>query len=177
MSQRHPGEPELLAHLDAPDAAIAGHLDGCPACRRRLDGFARTLEAAAAAPAPAWSPLQAESVRLRTRRAVFAPRRRPAPTRWRAGLVGAALAGALGAWALTALVAPAPSTDGIDPEAVAVLGADDVAASAAQVDEEALIEQIDAYLMATATEGELLEALQDFSDDDLYALLDDSQDE
>jgi hypothetical protein len=51
MSDRHPDDEALSAHLDGAEPELRAHLDGCPACRARLEAL-RRVHALVATPVP-----------------------------------------------------------------------------------------------------------------------------
>jgi anti-sigma factor RsiW len=101
MDSRHP-ETELIAYLKdelehASRETVAGHLDGCAACRSTLAAFRQLLDgvAATAAPPVQWARYRAE-LRLRLEAQAGSRRftwwRRPLPMAVSAGLAAAVIA-------------------------------------------------------------------------------------
>lgn len=171
-------DEELLRLLDAD--STDDHIDGCPTCQRRLGEFRRTLNLAGCVPAPEWTPLRDEALFHGARRRLRA-RRRPRSA-WKPAL-GGALAGSLvtGTLALLLVTQSLPAATvtvaGGDPPAVAevapeaVDAAQGVALSEGEFSDEDVAELLESYLVLSASTDELLWELEELSEEDLYALL------
>lgn len=170
-------DEELLRLLDA--GGRDDHIDGCPTCQRRLVEFRRTLDLAGRVPTPEWTPLRDEALFHGARRRLRA-RRRPRSA-WKPAL-GGALAGSLvtGTLALLLITQSLPpatvTAAGGDPpaaEAAAVVGdaAQSVVLSEGEFSDEDVAELLESYLVLSASTDELLWELEELSEEDLYALL------
>lgn len=168
----HLADEALVAYLDAEceeasgataSGATARHLADCADCRHRLGEYRAVLRAARP-PAPAWSDVQAEALRRRVRRAVRSPRRASGST-WVPALTGGAMA-LLAVVAVSQLFPPGQVATG--PGAVAVVAGGGEADVGDRASAEEMAQTIEAYLIDTASEDELLLQI-DPGDDDARA--------
>jgi hypothetical protein len=182
LSDNHLSDDELLALVDS-DTADDDHLSQCGACRRRYGEFVATLELASRLPPTQWSALQREALVHGVRR-----RLRGRPTVHRPGWQPA-LGGALATGVLAVLLTLTTNLTIGSPGHVTVIssGSGLVAKAAESVhaprvvsedefeeelDETEVAGMIETYLMETASADELMWELEELSDDQYYALLD-----
>lgn len=183
----HLHDDELISLAEARDQPPA-HVQACPQCAARLREFERTLELSATAPPTTdWNRLQAGAFLHRVRRGIHQQRQPRVTPWWQPALAGATLTMAvLMMYRVMTPIAPVPTVDSSpaavaqavdgwpDPQAAAVSagGSDDPLDSEADMTEAELLSMIDAYLIDTASEDELLLTLGDFNDEDMVATLD-----
>ena len=161
-------EAVLLRYLDdALDpprrAQVHRHLDTCPACRRRLEGFRATLDLARMASTPKPNPLFASGFSHKVRQGIEIRRRQHGRLRFAAGV--AAVCGCLlGAVWLTASSA-GPGAGVPRLEEVAREAGDEVGAA------EELASLIDSYLLETASTDELMGEMQALDPTELVVMI------
>lgn len=167
-----------LIHLIGASESVPDHVRECAECSARLRQFERTLELTAAPPPRmAWNSLQAGSFMHRVRRGIE-QRHQPRVTPWwQPALAGAAMT-LLVMLSFRAFVpASGPNIVQAPVAAEQEMSSSMMAPSHEEAVEESmtddeLLSMIDAYLIDTASEDELLTTLGDFSDDDMIAVLD-----
>ncbi|MBT3342954.1 MAG: hypothetical protein HN712_16590 [Gemmatimonadetes bacterium] len=183
----HLNDDDLISLAETRDQPPA-HVKACPQCAARLRAFERTLELSAAAPPTMdWNRLQAGAFLHRVRRGIHQQRQPRVTPWWQPALAGATLTVAvLMMFRVMAPIAPAPPIDPspaavaqvvdgwTDPQAAAISagGSDDPLTSEPDMTDAELLSLIDAYLIDTASEDELLLTLGDFNDEEMVAALD-----
>jgi len=174
----HPTDDELLASIDA--GTEDRHLSTCAQCRDRRGEFEATLAMASHVSEVSWTTQQSEALIHGVRRRLHDRRgaRRPV---WQPALGGALFGGVLAALLLVLLppdLAQGPVLDeGPVQDAVVVdsqtANAQDLIDDDQNDDQnDEIAAMIEMYLIETSSADELLLALDELSDDEYYALLD-----
>jgi hypothetical protein len=159
----HLGDTEFIDRLDGVlPAARQQHLDGCPACRERLDAIEQALALTAADPVPEPSPLFWDHLSARVRGAIAAEP--PPASVWRQLVTAPAFAAlAAGAAAVCVLVTLswqiglAPSTPQVTTGAVTLPAGDQSAQSSGELPAEAVedLEADEAWALVRSVADEL----------------------
>jgi hypothetical protein len=178
----HLNDDDLIA-LAAGDLPLPGHLVDCSQCTSRLREFERTLELTTAAPAHAeWNSLLSSGFLHRVRRGIERDEARRGPQLlgaqwWRPALAGGAVALLLMMAVQftreeSMIVLQQSST--AEGQALSLSAMADRAADLvpAETGDDEFLTLIDAYLIDTASEDELMLTLGDFESDVVVAVVD-----
>ena len=172
----HPTDDELLASIDA--GTEDQHLSTCAQCRDRRGEFEATLAMASRVSEVSWTTLQRETLIHGVRRRLHDRRgaRRPV---WQPALGGALFGGVLVVLLLVLLppdLAEVPVLDAVVVDSRTAIAQDlDRGLVDDNLDDDLndeLAAMIEMYLIETSSADELLLALDELSDDEYYALLD-----
>ncbi|MDP7361286.1 MAG: hypothetical protein QF768_01665 [Candidatus Latescibacteria bacterium] len=188
LHPNHLHDDELIA-LASGEGEAPKHLKDCPRCASRFKEFERTLALTTTSmPQMEWNPLQSGGFMHRVRRGIelqSAPR--PVPW-WQPGLGGAglmlvvllAIQAAVDQPALeqdSLLARESPDTIDFDEEGLSRILVDgstgfDYGETVLNDEDDELLILIDAYLIDTATEDELMMSLGDLTEDGVGAAFD-----
>ncbi len=168
----HPSDDELLALIDggAKGDRAREHLSSCARCGERHAEFEATLALAGRVPEPEWTALQGEAFVQSTHRRLWSSRPSPDRRVWQPALGGALLTGAVAA-VLVLLMMPGDSPPALAQTPAPAPLVDTELAAEEELGDEQLMEMIETYLVETASADELLLELDELSDDEYYALL------
>jgi hypothetical protein len=172
----HLTDDELIVLVD--DGISHEHLSVCSGCRSRHAEFAATLTLASKMPAVVWSPLRGETLVHRVRRRLRDQRGSHRPA-WQPALGGSVVTVVVAAGLMFVMgtrdLAPELAFEvATEESAWEPLDTEEVVTEGVvteQVEDTELAEMIETYLMETASADQLLLELDELSDDEYYALL------